>query len=84
MFLLISERAGPDPYAARILRFYGANRGGQLGSVMLVPVTNNLICDPRLALVPVVVLQRPVDKRRQKYKRTDEIHDFLPSPRHAP
>src|ERR1700678_1378279 len=56
--------------------FYGARLGHQSGSVVLIPIADNLVRDLALALVPVVVAQRPIDQCYQKQKGSEEINGF--------
>jgi hypothetical protein len=50
--------------------------GHQLGSVVFIPITHNLVRDLALAPVPAVVAQRPIDQCYEKQKGSEEINSF--------
>jgi hypothetical protein len=50
--------------------------GHQLGSVVFIPITHNLVRDLALAPVPVVVAQRPIDQCYEKQKGSEKINSF--------
>jgi hypothetical protein len=70
-------RAGTAPCNASTPAFYGAYYSdGQLGSVVLVSVADDLICHSIPAPVPVVPVQRPIDQGEEEQKCSEEISSF--------